>query len=131
MTQAGHKMKKCLELCQKLDAESFVVCGLREGYYTILNTDVQKELKHFARLLKMSADYKDQLGFKGHLLLHPAHHEDGITRYVCDSASSICFLKHYNLERQFKLVSNYGHQLYMSTMFVLSIFKIICIVFIK
>lgn len=122
--QAGYKVKKCLELCQKLNSESFLICSLREGYYTVLNTDLQKELKHFARLLKMSSDYKDQLGFKGQLLLQPANSFDNMIQYMCDSTSSICFLKHFNLERQYKLVSNYGHQLCMSTMFVLFLLMI-------
>lgn len=126
MMQASHRVKKCLEIAHKLNAESFLISSPREGYSIILNTDAQKELKHFARLLKMSSDYKDRLGFRGQFLLEPymnfkhlkqtMNNQNNTTMsYIYDPISSVCFLKHYNLDRQYKIVTNFGHQLYMSS----------------
>jgi len=97
------KLKKCLEITKELGGENYVFWGGREGYQSILNTDVKKELDHFALLLKMARDYKHKIGFTGTLLIEPKPREPTKHQYDYDAQTVIGFLKHYGLEKEFKL----------------------------
>nr|CAD7437724.1 unnamed protein product [Timema bartmani] len=125
---AGSQLKKSLELALKLGAECFMFRGWREGYNTLLNTDLPRELRNYSRLLKMTADYKDRLGYRGQLLFDSTYHinwsvykEQSANQqrlqyhYNPDPMSSLYLLKHYNLERQYKLATTPGHQLVLTS----------------
>jgi len=100
---AAAQIKKCLEITKELGGENYVFWGGREGYQSILNTDVKKELDHFATLLRMARDYKHKIGFTGTLLIEPKPREPTKHQYDYDAQTVIGFLKHYNLDKDFKL----------------------------
>ncbi|XP_066996143.2 uncharacterized protein [Anabrus simplex] len=116
---AAAQLKKSLEMAHKLGAECFLFRDVREGYGTILNTDVPREMRHYSRLLKMTADYKERLGYRGQLLLEcqQDRHSEGYSResYLKDATSMMCFLKHYSLDRHYKLSVVPGNQFFLAT----------------
>ncbi|XP_068613714.1 uncharacterized protein [Brachionichthys hirsutus] len=103
LAYAGAQVKKGLEIAKKLGAENFVFWGGREGFHSILNTDVAAELKHMANFFKMAVKYKDQIGLRCQLLIEPKPKEPCKHQYDFDALSVIAFLKHYGLEAHFKL----------------------------
>ena len=106
---AAAQVKKGLEVAQQLGAENYVFWGGREGYETLLNTDLKLELGNLARLFRMAGDYADQIGFKGQLLLEPKPKEPTKHQYDFDVATTIAFLKTYGLEDRFKLNIEANH----------------------
>ncbi|GAB6027044.1 hypothetical protein CHUAL_013771 [Chamberlinius hualienensis] len=100
---AGAQVKKGLEIAKRLNAENFVFWGGREGYQTLLNTNLSRELNNMARFLKMAVDYKKKIGFNGQLLLEPKPKEPSKHQYDTDAMTVIAFLKHYGLDPHFKL----------------------------
>lgn len=106
---AAAQVKKCLDISKELGAENYVFWGGREGYQTLLNTDMKAELDHFARFLQMAADYKKQIGFQGQLLIEPKPREPTKHQYDFDSAAVVAFLKTYNLDKDYKLNIEANH----------------------
>jgi len=100
---AAAQVKKCLEITKMLGGENYVFWGGREGYQSILNTDVKAELDHLAAFFKMAVDYKNKIGFHGQLLIEPKPREPTKHQYDYDAQTVMAFLKHYNLEKDFKL----------------------------
>jgi len=80
-----------------------VFWGGREGYQTVLNTDIKLELDNFGRFLQMAAQYKKKIGFSGQLLIEPKPREPTKHQYDYDAQTVIGFLKHYGLADDFKL----------------------------
>ena len=78
-----------MEVTHELGGENYVFWGGREGYMSLLNTDVRKELDHFAAFLRMAVEHKKKIGFKGQLLIEPKPKEP--TKHQCRS-SSLYFL---------------------------------------
>lgn len=100
---AAAQVKKCLEIAKKLGAENFVFWGGREGYHTLLNTDILQEQNHLASFFRMAADYKKKIGFTGTLLIEPKPKEPSKHQYDYDAMTVIAFLKTYGLDKEFKL----------------------------
>jgi xylose isomerase len=100
---AGAQVKKMLDVTHRLGGECFVFWGGREGYQSLLNTNVKKELDHMAAFLHMAVKYKEQIGFKGQFLLEPKPKEPTKHQYDYDSQTVIGFLKTYGLDKHFKL----------------------------
>lgn len=100
---AGAQVKKGLEIAKKLGAENFVFWGGRDGYQTLLNTDLNMELSNMANFYKMVVAYKENIGFKGQLLIEPKPKEPTKHQYDYDAMTVIGFLKHFGLEKSFKL----------------------------
>lgn len=100
---AAAQVKKCMEVAKKLGAENFVFWGGREGYHTLLNTNILKEQNHMGTFFKMAAEYKKKIGFTGVLLIEPKPKEPTKHQYDYDAMTVIAFLKHYGLEKDFKL----------------------------
>lgn len=100
---AAAQVKKCMQITKDLGGDNFVFWGGREGYQTILNTDIKKELDHFAAFLKMAVDYKKKIGFGGQLLIEPKPREPTKHQYDYDAQTVMGFLNHYGLEKDFKL----------------------------
>ena len=106
---AAAKVKKGLEIAKELEAENYVFWGGREGYETLLNTDMKLELDNLARFLRMAVDYAKEIGFEGQLLLEPKPKEPTTHQYDFDAASCYAFLQHYDLQDDFKLNIEANH----------------------
>jgi len=98
-----HKLKKAIEVTHFLGGENYVFWGGREGYQTILNTNVKIELDHFASFLEMAVKHKKKIGFTGTFLIEPKPREPTKHQYDYDAQTVIGFLKHYKLDNEFKL----------------------------
>lgn len=98
-----------MEVTQKLGGLNYVFWGGREGYHSLLNTDLKLELDNMARFLRMAARFKDELGFKGRLLLEPKPQEPTKHQYDYDVAATSAFLLRYGLDKHFKLNIECNH----------------------
>ncbi len=105
------QVKKAMECTLRLGGEGYTFWGGREGYMTLLNTDMKRELDHLAALLKMAVDYKKQIGFKGQFYIEPKPKEPTTHQYDSDSAACLNFLREYGLLDHFKLniETNHAH----------------------
>jgi xylose isomerase len=100
---AAAQVKKGLEIAKKLGGEGFVFWGGREGYQTLLNTNVRTELDNMGNFFKMAVEYKKKIGFTGQLLIEPKPKEPTKHQYDYDAQTVISFLKTYGLDKDFKL----------------------------
>lgn len=134
--QAATQIKKCLEVSQRLNAECFLLWPYREGYDSIFQTDVQREIKLFSKLLKITADYRDRLNYRCQLLIMPYYNcnpinfrnfncnrgwnligwmeNELVNMYMWDVTSCLFFLKNYNLDRYYKVCCPPGHHMFMA-----------------
>ncbi|ACM37759.1 MULTISPECIES: xylose isomerase [Rhizobium/Agrobacterium group] len=106
---AAATVKTCLDATQKLGGENYVLWGGREGYETLLNTDLKQELDHMGRFLNMVVEYKHKIGFKGAILIEPKPQEPSKHQYDYDVATVYGFLKTYGLEKEVKVNIEQGH----------------------
>lgn len=106
---AAATVKSCMDATHKLGGENYVLWGGREGYETLLNTDMGAELDHMGRFLNMVVDYKHKIGFKGAILVEPKPQEPSKHQYDYDAATCIGFLRKYGLEDEVKLNLEQGH----------------------
>ena len=102
-------MKSCLDATQKLGGENYVLWGGREGYETLLNTDLGREAEQAGRFLSMVVDYKHKIGFKGTILIEPKPQEPSKHQYDYDVATVYGFLKRFGLEGEVKVNIEQGH----------------------
>jgi len=100
---AGAQVKKAIEVTHRLGGQGYVFWGGREGYASLLNTDVRRELDHMADFFKMVVKFVKSIGFTGQLLIEPKPKEPTAHQYDYDAQTVIGFLKHYGLEKHFKL----------------------------
>ena len=105
---AAAQVKKALEVTHRLGGANYVFWGGREGYATLLNTDMKREQEHLARFLQMAADHRRELGFTGTLLIEPKPKEPTTHQYDFDAAAVLSFLRGYGLD-QFKLNIECNH----------------------
>ena len=105
---AAAQVKKALEVTHRLGGANYVFWGGREGYATLLNTDMKREQDHLARFLQMAADYRREIGFTGTLLIEPKPKEPATHQYDFDAAAVLSFLRGYGLD-QFKLNVECNH----------------------
>ncbi|KAJ3112881.1 hypothetical protein HK100_002165 [Physocladia obscura] len=101
--QASAQVKKAMEVTHKLGGEGYVFWGGREGYQTILNTDIKKELDHMAAFFHMAVDWKKSLGANFQFYIEPKPKEPTKHQYDYDAQTVMCFLKQYNLDDHFLL----------------------------
>ena len=106
---AAAQVKKALEATQELGGENYVFWGGREGYETLLNTDLKREQAHLARFLHMAVDYAKEIGFRGQFLIEPKPKEPTKHQYDFDVASGIAFLRTHGLEKHFKFNIETNH----------------------
>ncbi len=106
---AGGQVKNALDATIKLGGENYVFWGGREGYMSLLNTDMKRELDHMARFLHMAKDYARANGFKGTFFIEPKPMEPSKHQYDFDAATSIKFLREYGLDEDFKLNIEVNH----------------------
>ena len=106
---AAAQVKMCMENTMFLGGQNYVLWGGREGYETILNTNMKQEYDQLGRFLNMVAEHKHKIGFKGLLLIEPKPHEPTKHQYDFDSANVFAFLQKYGLEKEFKLNIEQNH----------------------
>jgi xylose isomerase len=106
---AAAQVKKCLEVTKELGGANYVFWGGREGYQTLLNTDMKRELDHLARFLHMAVDYARKIGFSGQFLIEPKPKEPTKHQYDSDAAACLNFLRAYDLLPHFKLNIETNH----------------------
>ena len=92
---AAATVKSCLDATHKLSGENYVLWGGREGYETLLNTDLSRELEQMGRFLTMVVEYKHKIGFKGAILIEPKPQEPTKHQYDYDVATVYGFLKRF------------------------------------
>ncbi|PPD74082.1 hypothetical protein GOBAR_DD28988 [Gossypium barbadense] len=106
---AAAQVKKAMEVTHYLGGENYVFWGGREGYQTLLNTDMERELDHMAKFLEAAAAYKKKIGFNGTLLIEPKPQEPTKHQYDWDAATTLNFLHKYGLLGEFKLNIECNH----------------------
>jgi len=102
-------IKTCMDATIKLGGENYVLWGGREGYETLLNTDMGRERRQAGRMLKMVVDYKHKMGFKGAILIEPKPQEPTKHQYDYDVATVYGFLKEFGLEGEVQMNIEQGH----------------------
>jgi xylose isomerase len=102
-------VKTCIDVTHRLGGENYVLWGGREGYETLLNTDIGRELDQLGRFLSLVVDYKHRIGFKGTILIEPKPQEPTKHQYDFDVATVYGFLRRYGLEKEVKVNIEQGH----------------------
>jgi xylose isomerase len=103
------QVKAAMDATLALGGEGYTFWGGREGYSTLLNTDMKRELDHLAALLHMAVDYAKKIGFKGQFYIEPKPREPSTHQYDSDSAACLNFLREYGLMGHFKLNLETNH----------------------
>jgi xylose isomerase len=103
------QVKHALEATHRLGGEGYVFWGGREGYATLLNTDMKRELDHLATLLHLAVDHAKKIGFKGQFYIEPKPREPSTHQYDSDAAACLNFLREYGLLDHFKLNLETNH----------------------
>lgn len=106
---AAAQIKKALDITVRLGGRGYVFWGGREGYETLLNTDVKFEQENIARLMHMAVDYGRSIGFEGDFYIEPKPKEPMKHQYDFDAATAISFLREYGLDEDFKLNIEANH----------------------
>ena len=106
---AAATVKSCLDATMKLGGQNYVLWGGREGYETLLNTDLAKERAHAGRFLQSVVEYKHKIGFKGGILIEPKPQEPSKHQYDYDVATVYGFLKDFGLEKEVQVNIEQGH----------------------
>src|SRR5204863_4257132 len=106
---AAAQVKKAIELTHKLNGAGDVFWGGREGYTTLLNTNLKREMDHLAKFLHMAVDYKRKIGFTGQFYIEPKPKEPTKHQYDADAAACANFLREYDLIDHLKLNLETNH----------------------
>jgi xylose isomerase len=102
-------VKTCLDATHRLGGSNYVLWGGREGYETLLNTDLGREAEQAGRFLQMVVEHKHRIGFKGTILIEPKPQEPTKHQYDFDVATVYGFLKRFGLEKEVKVNIEQGH----------------------
>ncbi|TWU21087.1 Xylose isomerase [Novipirellula galeiformis] len=106
---AGAQVKKAMEATKELDGLGYTFWGGREGYATLLNTNMKRELDHLAAFLHMAVEHAKQIGFEGPFYIEPKPREPSTHQYDSDAAACLNFLREYGLMDHFKLNIETNH----------------------
>ncbi|MBS1918575.1 MAG: xylose isomerase [Bacteroidetes bacterium] len=109
LAYAGTQIKNAMDATIALGGENYVFWGGREGYMTLLNTNMKRELDHLGKFLTVARDYARKQGFKGTFFIEPKPCEPTKHQYDYDAATVIGFLRHYGLDKDFKLNIEVNH----------------------
>ncbi|GIX22172.1 MAG: xylose isomerase [Gammaproteobacteria bacterium] len=107
--RAAAQVKHCMDVTHQLGGENYVLWGGREGYDTLLNTDLKREAAQFGRFLTLVAEYKHKIGFKGTLLIEPKPCEPTKHQYDFDVSTVYGFLEQFGLEKEYKVNIEANH----------------------
>ena len=106
---AAAQVKKAMDVTHMLGGAGYTFWGGREGYSTLLNTDISREVSNLAHFLHMAVDYKKKISFKGQFYIEPKPREPSTHQYDSDAAACLNFLREYNLLDHFKLNIETNH----------------------
>ncbi len=106
---AAATVKACMDVTRRLGGQNYVLWGGREGYETLLNTDLRREAEQAGRFLSLVVDYKHRTGFKGTILIEPKPQEPTKHQYDYDVATVYGFLRRFGLENEVKVNIEQGH----------------------
>ncbi len=106
---AAAQVKKALEITHELKGEGYTFWGGREGYTTLLNTDLKREMDHLGAFMHMAVEHKKKIGFKGPFYIEPKPKEPTKHQYDSDAAACLNFLREYRLLEHFKLNLETNH----------------------
>ena len=106
---AAAQVKKAIEVTHRLGGEGYTFWGGREGYSSLINTDLKRELDNLGRFLHMAVDYKKEIGFEGQFYIEPKPKEPTKHQYDSDAAACLNFLREYDLLDHFKLNIETNH----------------------
>jgi xylose isomerase len=109
LAYAGTQVKNSIDATIALGGENYVFWGGREGYMSLLNTNMKRELDHLAKFLTTARDYARKQGFKGSFFIEPKPCEPTKHQYDYDSATVVGFLRHYGLDKDFKINIEVNH----------------------
>lgn len=109
VARAGAQLKIALDATMELNGENYVFWGGREGYMSLLNTNMKLEQDNIGRLMRMARDYARKQGFKGNFFIEPKPMEPSKHQYDFDAATSINFIREQGLENDFKLNIEVNH----------------------
>jgi xylose isomerase len=109
LSQTAAQVKRALDVTIELGGENYVFWGGREGYLTLLNTNMKREKEHLAKFLSLARDYARKQGFKGTFLIEPKPMEPMKHQYDFDVETVIGFLRYYGLDKDFKLNIEVNH----------------------
>lgn len=109
LTHAAAQVKAALDATIALNGENYVFWGGREGYMTLLNTNMKREQEHLARFLHTAKDYARKQGFKGTFFIEPKPMEPTKHQYDYDAATVVGFLRHYGFDKDFKINLEVNH----------------------
>lgn len=109
LARAAVQVKNALDATIELGGENYVFWGGREGYMSLLNTDMKREKEHLAQFLKAARDYARSKGFKGNFFIEPKPMEPTKHQYDVDAETVIGFLRHHGLDKDFKLNIEVNH----------------------
>ncbi len=110
-TYAAAQVKTCLEATKRLVGANYVLWGGREGYETLLNTDMAREMDQLGRFMALVVEHKHKIGFRGQILIEPKPREPLQQHYDFDVASVYGFLRRYDLEREIRVNIEQNHAL--------------------
>ena len=102
-------VKNCMDATKRLGGSNYVLWGGREGYETLLNTDMKQELEQMGRFLSLVVDYKHKIGFEGQILIEPKPKEPTSHQYDFDTATVYGFLKRFGLENEVRVNLEANH----------------------
>ncbi len=106
---AAAQVKKALEVTKELDGQGYTFWGGREGYDTLLNTDLKREQDHIAAFMHMAVDYAKEIGFEGQFYIEPKPKEPTKHQYDYDVATGLAFLRTYGLDQHLKFNIETNH----------------------
>ncbi len=106
---AGAQVKKAMEATKELDGLGYTFWGGREGYSTLLNTNMKREIDHLAAFLHMAVDHAKKIGFDGPFYIEPKPREPSTHQYDSDAAACLNFLREYDLTDRFRLNIETNH----------------------
>jgi len=106
---AAATVKTCMDATHRLDGENYVLWGGREGYETLLNTDLKREDEQLGRFMNLVVEYKHKIGYTGNILIEPKPQEPTKHQYDYDVATVYGFLKRHGLENEIKVNLEQGH----------------------
>jgi xylose isomerase len=109
LAHAAAQVKRAIDATIELGGENYVFWGGREGYLSLLNTDMRREKEHLARFLSLARDYGRRQGFKGTFLVEPKPMEPMKHQYDYDTETAIGFLRQHGLDKDFKLNIEVNH----------------------
>ena len=106
---AAGQVAHCMDVTHRLGGHNYVLWGGREGYDTLLNTDMQRELDQLGRFLNLVVEHKHAIGFEGTILIEPKPFEPTKHQYDYDVAAVYAFLQRYGLEHEIKVNIEVNH----------------------